>query len=297
MINMLLSGEADVVETKKNGIDWQEVWQKVVNWITTEGLKFLVALIILLILFRIINIISRVIRKRMIKRNRDRTIISVVYQLIRIGGKLLAFFVFLGYVGINTAGIGTLLASLGVGIGMAIQGSLSNLAGGIVIIIMRPFKLGDFIVAQGQSGTVDDIRIFYTYLITPDNRVVMIPNGTLANGVIVNNNSKGIRRLDNKFSISYDADYNKAVEIIKEIISSHEEVLPDKPVFVRMTEHAASSIEITSKVWVDADNYWGLNFDLIEEVKEAFDREGIEIPYQTINVITKDSESNNENKD
>lgn len=278
----------DAVE-ESNKLSLEQIVENVINWLATEGVKLLVGLIAMLIAFYIINVFSKGIRKRMIKKGRDKTVTSVVYQLTRKGLKILVFLGFLGYVGIDTAGIGSIIASVGVGVGLALQGSLSNLAGGVIILLMRPFKIGDYIDAQGESGTVEDIRIFYTYLNTPDNKVVMIPNGVLANGTIINYSKKEYRRVDFEFGISYAEDFEKAKEVIWNVINSTENVLNEPAPLVRVVSHGESSINIAVKVWTKNENYWSVHFDMMEAVKREFDKANIEIPYNTLDVNIKSS--------
>ena len=163
-----------------------ELLQTVAGWLMQNGIKLIIGLIVLFIAFKVVNFVAKRLQRRLDKKNVDKTIANVTVKALKIVLKIMVFLLFLGYVGIETAGIGTIIGSVSVCIGLAVQGSLSNFAGGIVILVMRPFKLGDFIEAQGHSGTVTDIKMFYTYLNTPDNKVVMIPNGTLGNGDIIN---------------------------------------------------------------------------------------------------------------
>lgn len=264
--------------------DWANVWKKVVDWLSTTGIRVVIGLIVLFIMIKITNRFARHVRNRMVKRGSDKTVTSVIYQIISIGFKIIWVLLFLGFIGIQTASIGSVLASIGVAIGLAIQGSLSNFAGGIVILVMRPFRVGDFISAQGVEGTVEDIRAFYTHLVTTDNKAICVPNGALSSGVIVNVSAKPIRRVDQIWSISYDADYDKAVKIITKIINQNELVLKDKDIFVRMAEHNSSSIDIKTRVWVKSSDYWTVYFYMLEEVKREFDKAGIEIPYQKLDV-------------
>jgi small conductance mechanosensitive channel len=194
-----------------------------------------------------------------------------------------------GYVGIDTSGLAALVTSFGVCIGLAVNGAVANLAGGVVIILTRPFKVDDFIEAQGYSGTVEDIRITCTRIRTGDNKVVYVPNGALSAGTIVNYSEKETRRVDFTFSIGYGDDFEKAKKIITDICMAHELVLKEEPILVRVSEHGASSINIVARVWVNSGDYWTVNFDIIEAVKTAFDKEGIEIPYNQIDVHVKNS--------
>lgn len=268
----------------ENGVNWKLLGENIVSWASTTGVKMLIGLILLLILFKVTNFLGKRIRNGMAKRGVDKTITSVFYQTYTIGFKIIWILLFLGIVGIQAASIGSVIASVGVAIGLAIQGTLSNLAGGIMIVVTRPFKVGDFITAQGQSGTVEDIRFFYTHLVTTDNKAIMIPNGVLSAGVIVNVNTKPERRVDEVFSIAYDADYTKAVKLITKVINANELVLKDHNIFVRMSAHSDSSIDITTRVWVKTEDYWAVHFYLLEEVKKAFDKNGIEIPYNKLDV-------------
>ena len=264
--------------------DWNEFLGKIINWIQTSGLKLIIGLFGLIILFKIINFIAKVIRRKMQKKERDVTITSLVYNLIRKLGKLVLFILFLGYVGIDTAGIGSIIASCAVAIGLALQGSLSNIAGWVIIIVNRPIRIGDYVECQGVSGTVEDIQLFHTNLRTPDNKVVTVPNGPLANGNIINYSIKKTRRVDLVFSISYDEDVVKSIKVIQEEANKHELVLKDQDIFVRMTELADSSIDISCRVWVKNENYWTVYFDLLNNVKVAFDNNNIKVPYNTIDV-------------
>ena len=276
----------ETVETTEK-LSFTEILNSILTWLSTEGVKLVIGCIVLFISFKIINFISNRFKKRMEKKNRDKTITSVLYQVIRKGLKILAILVFLGYVGIDTAGIGTAIASLGVALGLALQGSLSNLAGGIVILILRPFKIGDWVEAQGEGGSVESIGIFYTTLVTADNKIVMIPNGVLANGTMVNYSTKELRRVDFEFSISYDEDYERAKKVIWEVIEKTENILNDPKPFVRLKTHGESYIGIVTRLWVKNEDYWNVYFDMMESIKTEFDKANIEIPYNQLDVHIK----------
>ena len=207
--------------------------------------------------------------------------------VLRIGLKIVVVICLVGYLGIDTSGLTALVASFGVCIGLAVNGAVSNMAGGVMIILTRPFKIDDYIEAQGHSGTVVDIHLTNTKLVTPDNKVIYIPNGALANGDIVNYSEKDTRRVDFLFSIGYGDDFEKAKAIVKNICESHELVLKDPAPFVRVKEHGASSINIVTRVWTKSSDYWTVYFDLTEKVKTEFDKEGIEIPFNQLDVHVK----------
>ena len=189
--------------------------------------------------------------------------------------------------GFDAAGLSALIASAGVTVGLALQGSLANFAGGVIIIIMRPFKLGDFITTNGESGTVEDIKLFYTYITTPDNRMVMIPNGACANNVIVNASAKDTRRVDITMSISYSADLEMAKKIAKTICLANEKVLRTPEPFAEVGEYAASSVEVYVRVWCKRTDYWDVKFFMLREIKKAYDEAGIEIPFDQLDVNIK----------
>lgn len=273
--------------SSSTGWTFKEILDRVIDWCITDGVKILLGLIALFILFKITNIIASKVKKKMEAKHTDKTISVVVNGIIRKGLKIVWVILFLGFVGIETASIGSIIASLSVCTGLALQGSLSNLAGGLIILVMRPFRIGDVICAQGETGTVETIKVFYTYIVTGDNRTVMIPNGTLANGVIKNNSLKDERRVDMAFGIAYEADYDLAKKTIEDIIATYDEVLKDKAILVRMSAHLDSAVEITTRVWVKSGDYWTVYYRMLEDVKRKFEELGIEIPYNKIDVNVK----------
>lgn len=283
----LADAAADATDVVEETFSFTELIQEVATWLSTEGLKLVFGIIVLFILFKIINAISRRFKKNMEKKNRDKTITVLGYKAIRFGLKGLVLLGFLGFVGIDTAGIGTVIGSLGVGVGLAVNGTLSNFAGGIVILVMRPFGIGDYIEAQGEGGTVEEIGIFYTQIVTPDNKVVFIPNGSLSNGTMVNYSKKDLRRVDFTFSISYDEDFEKAKKVIREVIENTPNALLDPMPFVRVVSHGESTINISTRVWTENAHYWDVYFDMMEAIKKNFDSANIEIPYNQLDVHIK----------
>jgi len=268
-------------------MDWQAILNSIVNWATSTGVKVVIALVLLFISFKVINRLAKRFTKRFEKRNVDKTIARTIVYVFKLGMKIIVAICLVGYVGIETSGITALVTSFGVCIGLAVNGALSNLAGGVMIIITRPFKIDDYIEALGHSGTVEEIRITQTKLRTPDNKVVYIPNGTLSSAEIVNYSEKDVRRLDNTFSIAYNCDFEKAKQILTKICMEHELVLKDPAPFVRVSKHGSSSIDIVTRVWTKSEDYWTVNFDLLEKVKTEFDANGIEIPFEQLDVNIK----------
>ena len=270
-------------------MDWKQIFDTLISWATTTGVKILIAFVLLIVSFRVITHLTRRLEKRVSngKHELDKTLTTTLFYLIKIALKTLVVICLIGYLGIDTSGFAALIASLGVGIGLAVNGALSNFAGGALLLITRPFKIDDFIEAQGYSGTVEDIHIISTRIRTPDNKVVYIPNGTLSSGTILNYSEKNTRRVDHKFVISYSDDFEKAKGIIKGIIDSHELILRDPEPFIRISEHGEYGMIITVRVWVSSEDYWIVHFDLLEEVKRSFDNHGIVIPYNQLDVHIK----------
>lgn len=260
-----------------------------VGWATTTGVRLIIALVVLLISFKIIKVVCRKVEKAGVKKNADKTVMRTLAYALGILLRVVVLVCLVGYLGIDTSGITALIASFGVCVGLAVNGALSNLAGGVLILLTRPFRVDDFIEAQGISGTVADIHITSTKIITGDNKVVYIPNGSLANGNIINYSEKDTRRVDLEFSVAYSADSEKAKAIISEILEKHELVLKDPAPFVRMSAHGASAIVIKTRAWVKNSDYWAVYFDVTEAVKAAFDKNGIEIPFEQLDVHIKNS--------
>lgn len=279
MSNVLMpaAGKADTT--------FSHLLERVTDWALNSGVKILISVIILLVSFRIINVLARKIEKKGEKY--DKTLMRTFAYAAKIAAKVLVVICLVGYLGIDTSGLSALIASLGLCVGLAVNGALSNLAGGVLIILTRPFRIDDFIEAQGITGTVADIHMVSTKICTPDNKVVYVPNGTLINGSIINYSEKDMRRVDLTFSIGYNSDFEMAKRLVMDICSSHKLVLKDPEPFVRVSEHAASSINIVTRVWVKTEDYWTVHFDLLEKVKASFDANGIEIPFDQIDVHVK----------
>lgn len=272
----------------------KEIFSQFVDWLMETGIrsgvKVIIALILLFVSFRIVTVVTRKIEKKLIngKKRLDKTIVTTLMYIARIAIKTVIVVCLIGYLGIDTSGITALIASLGVCIGLAVNGAVANFAGGVLLIITRPFKVDDYIEACGHGGTVEDIHLINTRIRTGDNKVIYIPNGTLSTSTIINYSEKDLRRVDLTFSVGYSDDFEKAKNIILDICNSHEKVLtePAAP-FARVSEHGASSINIVTRVWVKSGDFWSVKFDLLERVKAEFDKEGIEIPFNQLDVHVK----------
>ena len=287
MLNTLL--ETTPTDQTADQVDTvvENVWATIGSWCLNTGMKILVSIIVLLVSYRIITVIARRIQKKGDSEKYDKTVMRTVAYIFNIGLKVLVAICIVAYLGIDTSGITALVTSLGVCFGLAVNGALSNLAGGILLLVTRPFKVDDFIEAQGVAGTVEDIHMVNTKIRTPDNKVIYLPNGALSTGNIINYSEKPIRRVDFVFSIGYTADYEKARAIIMNILTSHELTLDDPAPYVRMASHSASSIDINARAWAKNSDYWTVYPDVIEKVKAEFDKNGIEIPFNQLDVHVK----------
>ena len=246
---------------------------------TEFGVNILAALAVFIIGRWVIKYLKKLILRVMEKRGVDATLTKFVANLAYVA--LLAFVIIaaLGMLGIQTTSFIAVLGAAGLAVGLALQGSLSNFAAGVLLIIFRPFKVGDFIEGAGVAGVVEEIQIFTTQLKTPDNKTIIIPNAKITGDNIVNYTVKGTRRADMVFGIGYEDDIDKARDIITDILSKDERVLKDPPLQVAVSELGDSSVNFVVRAWVNAADYWGLVFDTTETVKKRFDAESISIPF------------------
>lgn len=245
--------------------------------------KLIFAIVVLVVGFWIINKFSNFIQKRMQKKM-EPSLSHFLKSLISVSLKLLLFITVIGTLGVQMTSFIAILGAAGLAVGLALQGSLANFAGGVLILLFKPFKVGDLIEGQGHLGIVDKILIFNTILKTLDNKVVVIPNGALSNGSIVNYTAEGTRRVDMTFGIGYDDDFKKAIKVINDIIAKEKKALKEPAPFVRMGELADSSVNITTRVWCKTEDYWDVFFNMHENIKTEFDKLGISIPYPQMDV-------------
>jgi small conductance mechanosensitive channel len=260
-------------------MDIEQLLSKVYEIITVFGVKIVGAIVVFIIGRWIAKFFANLFRKFMDKREVDPTVTKFVGSLIYFA--LLTFVVLaaLGLLGVQTTSFIAVIGAAGLAIGLALQGSLANFAAGFLLILFRPFKVGDFIDAAGVAGTVEAIQIFTTRLATPDNKTIIIPNSKLTGDNIINFSAKGTRRADMVFGIGYEDDIDKARNIITDVLSNDERVLKDPPLQVAVSELADSSVNFVVRAWVNAGDYWGVVFDTTEAVKKRFDAEGVSIPF------------------
>lgn len=241
--------------------------------------KIIGALIILIIGLWLIKMIIKVTKKVMNKRGIDASLQGFLTSLIGWTLKIFLFVTIAGQLGIKTTTFAAVIAAAGLAIGMALQGALANFAGGALIMIFKPFKVGDYIEAQGEQGVVKEIEIFTTKVNTVDNKEVILPNGALSNGNIINYSSEGKRRVDINFGVSYDADIKETKQVLMRVLTSTPNVLKDPAPAVMLGELADSSVNFITRTWVKTEDYWDAYFYIMENTKVALDNAGIEIPY------------------
>jgi small conductance mechanosensitive channel len=260
-------------------MDVQQIVAKGYELITVFGVKILAALAVFIIGRWVVKYIGNLIRRVMEKRNVDPMLTKFVANLSYMALLTFVILAALGMLGIQTTSFIAVLGAAGLAIGLALQGSLANFAAGVLMIIFRPFKVGDYIEGAGTAGVVEEMQIFTTMLATPDNKTVIIPNAKLSADNIVNYSTKGTRRADMVFGIGYDDDIDKARDIIAKILSDDERVMEDPAVQIAVSELADSSVNFVTRAWVKSGDYWGVVFDTTEAVKKRFDAEGISIPF------------------
>lgn len=257
------------------------------------GLKVLMAVIVFAIGTQLIRLVRRIVRRALNKGSADVGVVQFLDSFIKAVLYIVLVFMIASEFGLDAAGVAALLGSAGVAIGLAVQGSLSNFAGGVLILLIRPFKVGDYIRTDGNGheGTVTEIQLFYTKLATPDNHIVIIPNGTLANSCMINMSTLSERKLDIGVSISYDDDIQAARKAILGVLCADEAVLPERERSVLVQELADSGVKLCARCWTSNDDYWDCRWRLTEQMKYALDEAGITIPYPQMDVhLDRESE-------
>ena len=255
--------------------------------IIVYGPKILMAIVIWFVGLWIIKLIRKGVRKALEKGNYDVSLNKFLINLINWSLKIVLIIIVLGTVGIATTSFAAILAAAGLAIGLALQGSLANFAGGVLIMIFKPMKIGDLIEAQGEIGVVKEIEIFTTRLIGLSNKEIIIPNGALSNGNIINYTAQGTRRVDLVFGVSYDSDIKKTKDLLMNQLTAHPMVLKEPAPTVNVIELADSSVNFAVRPWCKSEDYWTVFFEITENVKNALDAAGIEIPYPHRVQITK----------
>ncbi|HKL30935.1 MAG TPA: mechanosensitive ion channel domain-containing protein [Tangfeifania sp.] len=262
----------------------ESLWGRFYDAVMTFGPRLIGALIVLAIGWWIIKVIQKSIRKNFEKREVDPSLRGFLNSIIGILLKIMLLISVVAMLGVQMTSFIAILAAAGLAVGMALSGTLQNFAGGVIILLLKPFKVGHYISAQGHSGTVNEIQIFNTILKTPDNVTIIIPNGGLSTSSMTNYSVEERRRVDFLFGIGYGDDVDKAKAVLKKLIDEDERILQDPAPFIAVKELGDSSVNLVVRVWAEASNYWGIFFDMHEKVYKTFDKEGINIPFPQMDV-------------
>lgn len=262
----------------------ENLFSIIANFCVNAGIKLVLAVLVLIIGLKIAKVITKKINTSKGMEKTDPSVRSFLSNLILIALDAVVIVSAALIIGIPAASFVALLGTAGVAIGLALQGAFSNFAGGIMILIFRPFKVGDYVETSGLSGTVSDISIFYTVLKTPDNKHITIPNGSLMNSAVINYSAEETRRVDIDFSVSYGSDIEKVKEILLAEADKHTSALKTPAPFARVTAHGDSALIFTLRVWCNSADYWDVKFDLTESIKNEFDKNNIEIPFPQLDV-------------
>ena len=265
----------------------EAIWASLADKVTDLGMKLLAAGVVLLVGWILVRFAIRMIDRSKWFEKIDKSARSFIASLIHVLLYAVLFLTVAGILGIPLTSFVTLLASAGVAIGLAMQGALSNFVGGIMILLVHPFKVGDYIDTASESGTVEAISVFYTVLSTPDNKKITIPNGALTNAAIVNYSTAENRRVDLTLSVDYASDMEKVKGILLTLAENHEKVLQDPAPVARLSQQGDSALVFALRVWCKSADYWDVFFDLNEGAKKRFDEEGISIPFPQVDVHMK----------
>ena len=257
---------------------------KLIDLSVSFGSKLLVALLVFFIGRWIVKKLNRLVIYILTKRHVEASLATFTKSLVSITLNFTLVIIIISVLGIETSSFIALFASAGVAVGMALSGTLQNFAGGVMILLFKPFKVGDYIEAQGQSGTVKEIQIFNTIITTTDNKVIIIPNGGLSTGIMMNYSKESQRRVDWVFGIGYGDSYEHAKTVIARLLDNDPRVLKDPNYFIALTALNSSSVDIVVRAWVKAENYWGVFFDMNEKVYKTFAEENLNIPFPQMDV-------------
>lgn len=253
--------------------------EKAMNLALEYGPNLILAILTLIIGLWIIKGLTRAVRKVMEKRELDPSLNGFILSLLSNLLKVLLGISVAGMIGIEMTSFIAILGAAGLAVGMALSGTLQNFAGGVMLLVFKPYKVGDYVEMQGYAGTVKEIQIFQTIMLTPDNVTIIIPNSPISTGALKNYSAQERRRVDFLFGIGYDDDIDQAKSVLNRLIAADSRILKDPESFIGVKEHGDSSVNLVVRVWANAGDYWGIYFDMMENVKKEFDKEKISIPY------------------
>lgn len=281
---LLTAAQAAGVETAKESDKLEVVIQKLLDWGMEAGFRILMAVLIFVVGRFLISFINKMVARLLVRRKVEPSVQSFLKSMVSILLMALLIVAIISELGIETTSFAALLASAGVAIGMALSGNLQNFAGGLIVLLFRPFKVGDWIESQGESGTVREIQIFHTILTTADNKVVYIPNGALSSGTIVNYSREDTRRVDFVIGVEYGENFDKVESTTRRIIAADSRILQTPAPFVALHALDASSVNIAIRVWVKSSDYWDVYFDMNKTIYDVFNKEGIGFPFPQLTV-------------
>ena len=263
-----------------------KIWDAVVSGSLDLAKNIIIAIIVFYIGKFAINFLIKVVKKVMLRRNVDETVSKFILNILKISLQVTLFIAIIGILGVKTSSIMGLIAATGFGVGMALSGTMQNFANGILLLVFHPYKVGDFIEVNNISGTVKAIQIFHTILVTTDNKVIYIPNGTLGTATMINYNQQVTRRIDWVIDIDYGEDFDRVKAVIESIIASEPNMLKEPAPVVELNELSASSVKVLLRCWVATGNYWTLYYSVNRKIYEQFNQNNINFPYPQITVHT-----------
>lgn len=258
--------------------------EKLIEQSIEVGKNILAAVIVFIVGRFLISLLKRMMTSMMEKRKIEITIQTFLHSLVNILLNILLVIAVIGALGINTASFAALLASAGVAIGMALSGNLQNLAGGLIVLLFKPYKVGDWIEAQGVSGSVAEIQIMHTLLTTVDNKVVYVPNGSMSSGTIINYSRKETRRIEWIVGVDYGEDIDKVKNIIDTLIAADERILKEPAPYIALHALDSSSVNVTIRVWVPTAEYWNVYFDMNKKIYDEFNKQGVNFPFPQLTI-------------
>lgn len=286
-VNVITEAQAGIEQMAKNPGIIRTYFESLVPDLFNFALQVIIAIVVYAVGAKIIKMTVKIVRKALERRNTDIGVIQFLSAVIRYSMYFVLFMMILNLFGIATTSAVAVLGSCGVAVGLALQGSLANFAGGVLILLLKPFVVGDYIIEGSNEGTVYEISIFYTKLKTVDNKVIVIPNGNLSNSSLINVSHMDNRRVDVAVGIAYEADIRTAKDILYKVAEEDPARLPGEDIVVAVDNLGASSVDMTVRIWVKSEDYWPTKWRLTENIKYALDENNISIPYQQIDVQIK----------
>ena len=284
LLTLLNAALLSASSSSKFKVDWDSLFERLTDWSIEIGKSILGAILIYIIGRFIIKQINRLVSKILEKRKLEISVQTFLKSLLSLLLNLILAFAIIAKLGVETTSFAAILASAGAAIGMALSGNLSNFAGGLIILVFKPFKVGDYIDGQNASGTVKEIQIFHTILSTVDNKIIYVPNGSLSSNAIVNYSKQETRRAEWVFGVEYGEDYERVKAVLERIIAADERILQTPAPFIGLGSLSASSVDVKVRVWTKSSDYWDVVFDMNRVVYETFNKEGIGFPFPQLTV-------------